>query len=73
MSDTSVKKEHRLYDIEKWKNGKISERHLVLCTASNATWYSLQGWDVFDMHESLNMDSEWLTTVQHDVIISTTD
>ena len=62
MFDTRVKKEHRLYDIEKWKDGKIVERQMIFCTPAQATWHSLQGWAVFDMHESLNMESEWLTS-----------
>ena len=65
--------EARLYDLEKWKNGKIVERHTILTTPKKATWYALQGYYVFDMHESLNMDSEWLTAEHYEVIISTTD
>ena len=64
--------EARLYDLEKWDNGTISERYTVLTTPKKATWYALQGYHVFDMHESLNMESEWLTDDRFDVIISTT-
>ena len=39
--------EARLYDLEKWNNGTISERYTVLTTPKKATWYALQGYHVF--------------------------
>ena len=52
--------EHRLYDIEKWEQGKIVEQKILLCTPSRATMYALQGYTVFDYHESLDMEPEQL-------------
>ena len=52
--------EHRLYDIEKWKQGKIVEQKILLCTPKCATMYALQGYTVFDYHESLDMEPEQL-------------
>jgi len=49
--------EHRLYSIERDK-----EDHLVLCTLKRATWYRLQGYEVFDFHESLDMEPEYYET-----------
>ena len=46
--------EHRLYSMERNK-----ENHLVLCTPKKATWYALNGWSVFDFHESLDMEPEY--------------
>ena len=54
--------EHRLYEIEKWKDGNIVERQIVLTTPKNATWYALQGWGVFDYHKSLDMEPEYYET-----------
>ena len=52
--------EHRLYDIEKWEQGKIVEQKILLCTPKCATMYALQGYTVFDYHESLEMEPEQL-------------
>ena len=52
--------EHRLYDIEKWEQGKIVEQKILLCTPKCATMYALQGYTVFDYHESLDMEPEQL-------------
>jgi len=52
--------EHRLYDIEKWEQGKIVEQKILLCTPKYATMYALQGYTVFDYHESLEMEPEQL-------------
>ena len=49
--------EHRLYSIERDK-----EDNLVLCTPKKATWYRLQGYTVFDFHESLEMEPEYYET-----------
>ena len=50
--------EHRLYSIEKWVQGKKEDK-LLLCTPKDATMYILQGWTVFDFHESLDMEPEY--------------
>ena len=52
--------EHRLYDIEKWEQGKIVEQKILVCTPKDATMYALQGYTVFDYHESLDMEPEQL-------------
>jgi hypothetical protein len=52
--------EHRLYSIEKWEQGKIVEQKILLCTPKDATMYALQGYTVFDYHESLDMEPEQL-------------
>ena len=54
--------EHRLYEIEKWKDGQIVERQTVLTTPKRALWYTLQGYEVFDYHESLGMEPEYYDT-----------
>ena len=51
--------EHRLYGIERWGQGKKIAEKILLCTPKQATWYSLQGWTVFDFHESLGMEPEY--------------
>ena len=51
--------EHRLYGIEKWEQGKKTEDKLLLCTPRNATMYILKGYEVFDFHESLEMEPEY--------------
>jgi hypothetical protein len=60
--------EHRLYSIERDK-----EDHLVLCTLKRATWYRLQGYEVFDFTESLDMEPEYFSVDKsaNDVIIHT--
>jgi hypothetical protein len=52
--------EHRLYSIEKWEQGKKTEEKILLCTPKDATMYALQGYTVFDYHESLDMEPEQL-------------
>ena len=49
--------EHRLYEIEKWSDNEIVERHLCLIPTSKTLWYNLKGYVVFDYNESLNIDS----------------
>lgn len=51
--------EHRLYSIEKRVQNEIKEEKLLLCTPSHATMYALQGWTVFDVHKSLDMEPEY--------------
>jgi hypothetical protein len=51
--------EHRLYSIEKWEQGKKTEEKILLCSARDATMYVLQGYEVFDFHESLDMEPEY--------------
>lgn len=53
-----------MYELEKWKNGKIVERHIVLATPKKATWYALQGYNVFDFHDSLDMEPEYYETAK---------
>lgn len=51
--------EHRLYSIEKWtRTGRIYDE-IKLMTPARATWYQLQGYEVFDFHESLDIESEY--------------
>jgi hypothetical protein len=52
--------EHRLYSIEKWVQGEQTENKILLCTPKHATLYALQGYKVFDFHESLEMEPEQL-------------
>jgi hypothetical protein len=52
--------EHRLYSIEKWEQGKIVEQKILLCSTRDAIIYTLQGYTVFDFHESLEMEPEQL-------------
>ena len=54
--------EHRLYSIERWEQGKKIEDKLLLCTPKCATMYALQGYAVFDYHESLDMEPEYYET-----------
>jgi len=60
--------EHRLYSIERDEEG-----HLVLCTPKRATWYRLQGYEVFDFTESLDMEPEYFSVDKstNDTIIYT--
>ena len=60
--------EHRLYELEKWKDGSIVERQIVLATPKHATWYTLQGWEVFDYHNSLDMEPEYYETERLSII-----
>jgi hypothetical protein len=60
--------EHRLYDIEKWEQGKIVEQKLLLCTPNDATIYVLQGYTVFDFHKSLEMEPEYYASKRLAVI-----
>ena len=56
--------EHRLYSFERFvehprvKTAGSMEQKILLCTPSHATMYALQGWTVFDFHESLDMEPE---------------
>ena len=58
--------EHRLYSIERFieharvKTAGRMEQKILLCTPKCATMYALQGWTVFDFHESLDMEPEQL-------------
>ena len=60
--------EHRLYDIEKWEQGKIVEQKILLCTPKCATIYALQGHEVFDFHQSLEIEPEQLCEHSHKVL-----
>jgi len=60
--------EHRLYELEKWKDGSIVERQTVLATPKHATWYVLKGWEVFDYHNSLDMEPEYYETERLSII-----
>ena len=51
--------EHRLYSIEKWEQGKRTDEKLLLCTPKDATMYILKGYEVFDFHQSLDMEPEY--------------
>lgn len=57
--------EHRLYSIERFiehprvKTAGRMEKYLLLCTPKDATMYMLKGWNVFDFHESLDMEPEY--------------
>jgi hypothetical protein len=48
-----------MYSIERWEQGKKTEEKLLLCTPRDATMYILQGYEVFDFHESLEMEPEY--------------
>jgi len=60
--------EYRLYEFEKWQDGNITDRLTVLATPKQATWYALQGWEVFDYHKSLDMESEYYETEKFSTI-----
>ena len=60
--------EHRLYSIEKWEQGKRTEEKLLLCPPKDATMYALQGYTVFDFHQSLEMESEQLCENSHKIL-----
>jgi len=57
--------EHRLYSIERFvehervKTAGRMEQKILLCTPKHATIYALQGWNVFDFTESLDMEPEY--------------
>ena len=38
------------------------EEKILLCTPKDATMYALQGYTVFDFHESLDMEPEYYET-----------
>jgi hypothetical protein len=63
--------EHRLYSIEKWEQGKRTEEKLLLCSTRDATIYALQGYTVFDFHESLEMEPEYYENTTN-LVYSTT-
>jgi len=52
--------EHRLYSVERWQGLLPYERYerIILMTPQEATYMRLQGYDVFDFHESLDMEPE---------------
>ena len=60
--------EHRLYSIERFvehervKTAGRMEQKILLCTPKRAMWYALQGYEVFDFHESLDMEPEYYET-----------
>jgi hypothetical protein len=60
--------EYRLYEFEKWQDGNITDRLTVLATPKQATWYALQGYSVFDYHESLDMEPEYYETEGFQII-----
>ena len=54
--------EHRLYSIERFEPhprvasaGQVKDTMLIM-TPKKATWYALQGYDIFDYSASLAMD-----------------
>lgn len=51
--------EHRLYELEKWENGEIVERLVLLIPPRYAIMYALKGYEVFDYTESLGMEPEY--------------
>ena len=57
--------EHRLYSFERFveharvKTAGSMEQKILLCTPECATMYAMQGWTVFDFHESLDMEPEY--------------
>ena len=59
--------EHRLYSIEKLVQGKMEEK-ILLCTPKHATIYALQGYTVFDFHQSLEMEPEQLCENSHKIL-----
>ena len=56
--------EHRMYSIERFveharvETAGYMEQKILLCTPAHATMYALQGWNVFDFTESLDMEPE---------------
>lgn len=60
--------EHRLYSIEKWEQGEQTENKILLCTPKCATMYVLKGYEVFDFHESLEMEPEQLCEHSHKIL-----
>jgi hypothetical protein len=63
--------EHRLYSIEKWEQGKRTEEKLLLCSTRDAIMYTLKGYEVFDFHESLEMEPEYYENATY-MVYSTT-
>ena len=63
--------EHRLYSIEKWEQGKKTEEKLLLCSTRDAIMYTLKGYEVFDFHESLEMEPEYYENTTN-LVYSTT-
>lgn len=57
--------EHRLYSIERFiehprvKTAGQVEKTLLLCPVTDAIMYTLKGYEVFDFHESLDMEPEY--------------
>ena len=69
--------EHRLYSIERFvehprvKTAGRMEQKILLCTPKHATMYALQGYTVFDFHESLEMEPEYYENATN-LVYSTT-
>jgi hypothetical protein len=61
--------EHRLYDIELYQNYEVVDRKIILTTPERITWYALQGYQIFDYSQKLEMESEFFDTEQETVII----
>jgi hypothetical protein len=62
--------EHRLYGFERFHEhhrvataGRI-ESKILICTPKYATMLTLQGWKVFDFHESLGLEPHFYETEQ---------
>lgn len=61
--------EHRLYSIEKWEGLQRVFNKMLIMTPSEATWYALQGYEIFDYHESLDMEPEYYKgTHKHELL-----
>jgi len=52
--------EHRMYGIEKWIGMSRVYNETKLMTPARATWYQLQGYEIFDYNNSLNMEPVYL-------------
>jgi len=63
--------EHRLYSIEKWNKNEKLEEKILLCSTRDAIIYALKGYEVFDFHESLEMEPEYYENTTN-VVYSTT-
>lgn len=61
--------EHRLYDIELWQENNIVDRKIMLATPARITWYALQGYQIFDYSQKLEMEPEFFDTEQETVIV----
>ena len=68
MEDFRKMIEHRLYSIEKWEQGEQTYNKILLSTPKYATMYMLKGYEVFDFHESLEMEPEQLCEHSHKIL-----